>query len=64
MDGSISLRPPRHRVQRRAVAWWTLRALCVVLPLTGGLAALYLAWADSRPWTGPLLVAAALMGAA
>jgi membrane protein YdbS with pleckstrin-like domain len=46
------------------VAWWTIRALCVLLPLTGGLAALYLGWTASRPWTGPLLVATVLLGAA
>ena len=64
MNVPIALRPPRHRIQRRAVAWWTLRALCLVLPLTGGLAALVLLWEPSRPWTGPLLAIVVLLGAA
>jgi membrane protein YdbS with pleckstrin-like domain len=46
------------------VAWWTLRALCLVLPVTGALAAAMVVWESSRPWTGPLLVAAAVLGTA
>lgn len=60
----IALRPPRHRVQRRAIAWWTLRALALSGALIGVLAAGWLIWEGSRPWTGPLLVAAGLLGVA
>nr|WP_228717564.1 PH domain-containing protein [Allosaccharopolyspora coralli] len=29
----MRLRPPRHRVDRRAILWWTLRAALLVAPL-------------------------------
>lgn len=63
MNAPIPLRPPRHRVQRRAVAWWTLRAGCLTLAAAGLPAVLYALWEASRPWTGPPAVAAAVLGA-
>ncbi len=64
MQTSISLRPPRHRVQRRAVLWWTLRSLLLTVVLAGALATVYLLWDASRPWTGPAALAVAALGLA
>ncbi|MFB7289531.1 PH domain-containing protein [Actinacidiphila glaucinigra] len=38
----VGLRPPRHRVDRRAPAWWTLQAAVLALPLPLVFGALYL----------------------
>lgn len=58
----VRLRPPQHRVQRRAVGWWVLRAAAFVVPLIVGLAVAYALAAPARPWLGPVLVAAAVLG--
>lgn len=55
MKEQIRLRPPRRRVEHRAVLWWTLRALLPVLALATPLTWAYVAWEASRPWAGPLL---------
>lgn len=57
---AIRLRPPQHRVERRAIGWWMLQALVVPgLPLVGTVAA-YVLWESARPWLVVLLVLAAL----
>ncbi|WPB93148.1 PH domain-containing protein [Streptomyces malaysiensis] len=32
-DDNLRLRPPRHRVDRRAIGWWTLQSTLFALPL-------------------------------
>ncbi|MCQ8832007.1 PH domain-containing protein [Streptomyces malaysiensis] len=32
-DDNLRLRPPRHRVDRRALGWWTLQSTLFALPL-------------------------------
>ncbi|MBU7598295.1 PH domain-containing protein [Streptomyces sp. P38-E01] len=59
----IQLRPPHHRVERRAVGLWTARALALVLPVVLVLGTAATIWPGSRTWTLPLLVAAAVLGA-
>jgi membrane protein YdbS with pleckstrin-like domain len=64
IDTQIGLRPPRHPVDRRALRWWRLRALVVLVVLAGGLGLGYGLAAPARPWLGPPLVAAVLLGPA
>nr|WP_228047268.1 PH domain-containing protein [Saccharopolyspora sp. HNM0983] len=52
------MRPPEHRVQRRAVAWWTTRALLLAVPLLTALVVLCLLLADARWWLVPLTAVA------
>ncbi|MGC9501266.1 PH domain-containing protein [Streptomyces sp. WG7] len=40
--GGVGLRPPRHRVDRRALGWWTLQSAVFALPLPLVFGALYL----------------------
>lgn len=61
---ALQLRPPRHRVERRAVGWWALRALLGVGVLVVGLGTGYALAAPARPWLGPPLLAAAVLGPA
>lgn len=58
----LNLRRPRHRVERHAIALWAGRALSAVLPVVLVLAAGYAFWDASRPWTGPLLSVACVLG--
>lgn len=55
----VRLRRPPLRVERRAVAWWTLRNLISAgLPL-GALIAAWVIWEPARPWLiAPILVVA------
>ncbi|GAA1072117.1 PH domain-containing protein [Nocardiopsis metallicus] len=51
------LRPPRHRVQRRAVRLWALQSLAIFAPIIAVAVAAHVFWEAARPWT---LVAAAV----
>lgn len=54
------LRPPLHRIERRAIGWWMLQALLVPgLPFAGVLVA-YLTQDSARPWLVVLLAIATL----
>lgn len=54
----LTLRPPRHAVDPRAVSWWTAQALVVVVPAAVALAVLAVVLRDAR---GPLLAALAVV---
>lgn len=56
-----TLRPPRHRIERRAVLWWVLRALATHGLLVVVLAATTLLWEPARVWLLPVLVLAVLL---
>ncbi|MFF0744476.1 PH domain-containing protein [Streptomyces sp. NPDC004111] len=53
------IRGPRHRVDRRAVLWWTLRMLVGAGVTLGALGLTYWLWEASRPWVGPVALVAA-----
>jgi membrane protein YdbS with pleckstrin-like domain len=53
MSEPLRLRPPRHRVSPRAIAWWTTQAALEVTAVLIPLAVSLLAWADARPWLIP-----------
>ncbi len=62
--GTVRLRPPRHRVERRAVRWWTAQATLTVIPVLGALS--LAAWwiPPARAWLMITMIAAAVLGAA
>ncbi len=57
--GQALVRPPRHRVERRAIWWWTIRVVLSMAVVVGALVLTYWLWEESRPWTGPVLVCTA-----
>ncbi|MEE1931031.1 PH domain-containing protein [Streptomyces sp. TRM 70351] len=63
METVIALRPPRHRVERRALALWTVRALGLVLPPVAVLTAVQVLWESARGWAGPALAVVGGAGA-
>ncbi len=56
-DPVTRLRPPRHRVERRAVRWWALQSMALFGPIITVAIATHVFWEAARPWT---LVAAAV----
>ncbi|MGD9484726.1 PH domain-containing protein [Streptomyces sp. TRM70308] len=60
-DG-IGLRPPRHRVERRTIALWAVRAVGGAVAAAAPPALVHLLWPDARPWAGPLLAVVAGLG--
>ena len=60
-DDAISLRPPRNRIERRAVIWWALQALALAVPVLAGLVVAYVLWEPARPWlVAPFAIAVLL----
>ncbi len=60
----IALRPPRHRLPRRAIGYWTARGVAGAAPLVAGLAVAYGLAEGARPWLGPALVVVVVAAAA
>jgi membrane protein YdbS with pleckstrin-like domain len=48
----LTLRPPRNRVERRAIGWWTAQSSLFALPLPVVFAVLYLTIPPARTWFG------------
>lgn len=47
---TMLLRPPRHRIDRRAILWWTLQSLARSGTLLIAAIAAYVLWEPARPW--------------
>jgi len=60
----LRLRPPRHRVSPRAIAWWTTQATLEVAVVLIPLGIAVSVWADARAWLVPTTVAAVAIGLA
>ncbi|MBB6552992.1 PH domain-containing protein [Nonomuraea rubra] len=46
------LRPPRHQVDPRAVAWWTVQWLILMVPVAGAAVAAYWLFTERPVWLG------------
>jgi uncharacterized protein len=62
-EDGLRLRPPRNRVERRAIAWWTAQALALVLPPVIVLVVLGILIAPARFWLLLPAVLIAVLGA-
>ncbi|GAA2347385.1 PH domain-containing protein [Saccharopolyspora halophila] len=49
-DEGLRLRPPRNRVEKRAIGWWTVQALILVLPPLVALIVLGVVLPAARFW--------------
>ena len=63
-EAGLRLRPPRHRVDPRAVRWWTTQAVASVVPLLAALAVAAALFDGMRSWLLAALGVAAVGGAA
>ncbi|MBB5067615.1 hypothetical protein BJ969_000703 [Saccharopolyspora gloriosae] len=61
-SSAVRLRPPRHRIERRAIGWWSAQAATLVLPPLIALAVLAALIAPARPWLLLGLAAVAVLG--
>lgn len=50
----VRLRPPRYRIERRAIYWWSLRAFLVSVLLLSLLGVAHFIWVDMRPWSASI----------
>lgn len=55
------LRPPRHRIERRAVLWWTLQSLALTGPILIATIVAYTLWDSARPWLAPVVAGAIVL---
>ena len=60
----LSVRVPRLRIERRAVAWWILRALLIWGLILAILVVAYALWEPARVWLVAPIAAAAVIVAA
>ncbi|MEU6265317.1 PH domain-containing protein [Saccharopolyspora shandongensis] len=58
----LRLRPPRNRVERRAIGWWTTQSLVLVLPLLIALAVTAVFIPPARFWLLLSLAVVAVIG--
>lgn len=58
---TLSLRPPAHRVERRAIWWWMLQSLALVLVVLAAGALAYVFWEAARPWLLLALIPVSLL---
>lgn len=56
-----TLRPPRHRIEKRAIWWWVLRAVSIYGVLLAGVVVTAVLWSAARPWLLPVIVVLALL---
>ncbi|MBA8823114.1 hypothetical protein FHX42_000443 [Saccharopolyspora lacisalsi] len=61
---AVRLRPPRHRVERRAIAWWTVQAALSVVPVLIVLAVLSRMLPAVRYWLLLALLVVGVLGIA
>ncbi|NED96343.1 PH domain-containing protein [Phytoactinopolyspora alkaliphila] len=58
---AIDLRPPHHRIERRAILWWTLQSLALWVPVLAVMTAGYVLWEAARPWLAVALIVAGVL---
>ncbi|MGJ9414259.1 PH domain-containing protein [Aeromicrobium sp. CF4.19] len=62
VDELPRLRPPSHRIERRAVWWWVIRASVTYGVLLVALAVTAVLWSSARAWlVAPIVIAAVLL---
>lgn len=59
----VRLRPPHHRVERRAILWWSLQALVAAVPTAVALGIAAALVAPARTWLLLALVVVLVLGA-
>lgn len=62
MDSStLSLRPPMHMVDRRAIGWWMLQSLVLMVPILAAAIVAYVWWEAARSWLIVAVITASLL---
>ncbi|TDC47750.1 hypothetical protein E1281_25770 [Actinomadura sp. KC345] len=50
MEPPMTLRPPRHTIERRAIGWWILQSLAFPGPVLVASIVAFVLWESARPW--------------
>ncbi|WP_157244447.1 PH domain-containing protein [Nonomuraea typhae] len=61
ITATLTLRPPRHRADPRAVSWWRVQGLILALPVAAAAGAAYWIFTDRPLWLGLVVAAFALL---
>ncbi|MDP4506271.1 PH domain-containing protein [Nonomuraea turcica] len=57
---TTSLRPPRHQADPRAIPWWTVQWLILMVPVAAGAVVSYWVFTDRPVWLGMVVAAFAV----
>lgn len=57
---NVSLRPPKHSVERRAITWWSIQSALITVPLLAATIVADILWGDDRWWLLLAIIAAAV----
>ncbi|WP_233163451.1 PH domain-containing protein [Glycomyces salinus] len=55
------LRPPKHRVERRAIGWWMLQSMLLAGPILAATTTAYILWEAARPWSLVAVIASSAL---
>ncbi|WP_129668097.1 PH domain-containing protein [Phytoactinopolyspora endophytica] len=58
---TVRLRPPRHRIERKAVLWWMVQAIAFPGVLLAASVIVYAWWEDARPWLAVAVIGLAVV---
>lgn len=58
---TFRLRPPKHRVQRRAIGWWMLQSAVLTVPLLVAAIVVYMLWGSDSGWLVWVVIATAMV---
>ncbi|ACZ31098.1 membrane-flanked domain protein [Xylanimonas cellulosilytica DSM 15894] len=57
----LTLRPPKNRVERRAIGWWMLQSLAFFAPILAASIVAFVLWEAARPWLIVAVVVSAVL---
>lgn len=57
---TLTLRPPEHRVERRAIWWWAIQSALLSVPLLAGAIVAHVLWGNDHGWFILAIVVAAM----
>lgn len=61
-QNTLRLRPPKHRVERRAIGWWAIQSALLTVPLLAAAVVAYVLWGSDNTWLlWAIVVAVVLM---
>src|SRR5690625_4462194 len=58
---NIVLRPPKHRVERRAMGWWALQSAVLTLPLLAAAIVAQTLWGAEQSWPVMAIIVMAVL---
>lgn len=60
-QANLVLRPPKNRVERRAMGWWALQSAVLALPFLAGAIVTQVLWGEEQSWPMVAIIVVALL---